>query len=166
MPVVPDGVPDPNSDGMPENPYRQLNFTVEVDEVEVGGFQEISGLAVQVETETYREGGRNESVHQLPGQVNHDNLVLKRGLTNRRVLWDWTRDVRSSSVQNDEIQRNVRVMLRGGYKSDRMWGWEFRNAYPVRWDGPDLVSDGSGTSVAVQSIEFAHDGFDTLEGMP
>lgn len=166
MPVVPDGVPNPNSDGMSENPYRQLNFTVEVDDVEVGGFQEMSGLTVQVETKEYREGGRNDSVHQLPDQVSHDNLVLKRGLTNRRVLWDWTRKVRSSSVQNDEIQRNITVKLLGSYKSNRKWGWQFRNAYPVRWDGPDMVSEGSGSSVAVQSIEFAHDGFDTLENMP
>lgn len=166
MPVVPEGVPDENADGMAENPYRQLNFTVEVDEVEVGGFQQVSGLRLQVETVEYREGGRNEGVHQLPGQVSHDNLILERGLTNRRVLWDWIRDVRSTSVQNSEIRHNVRVKLRGGYKSNRMWGWEFRNAYPVQWDGPDLSSDGSGTAVAVQSIEFAHDGFDTLDGVP
>jgi phage tail-like protein len=166
MPVVPDGVPDPNSNGMDENPYRQLNFTVEVEEIEIGGFQSVSGVKLQVETEEYREGGRNMSVHHLPGQVSHSNLILKRGLTNRTVLWEWISDVRSSSVNNEEIRRNVRVKLLGGYLSDRMWGWEFSDAYPVRWDGPDLSSDGSGNSVAVQSLEFAHRGFDKLEGVP
>jgi phage tail-like protein len=164
MPVVPDGVPDETEDAMSENPYRKLNYTVEVDSIEVGGFQRVSGLTAQMETVEYREGGQNDSVHQLPGQISHQNLVLERGLTNRTVLWEWYRAVQTPSVSNDEKRRNVRVKLRGGYKSNRMWGWEFKNAYPVKWDGPDM--SGTGGSVAVQSVEFAHDGFDKLEGIP
>jgi len=152
--------------GEDENPYRQLNYAVEVDDVEVGGFQRVSGLAARMETVEYREGGTNGHVHQLPGQFTHSNLILERGLTNRTVLWDWLQDVRAPSTANEDIRRNVRVKLQTGYKEKQMWGWEFRDAYPVQWDGPDLASDGSGPIVAVQSVEFVHDGFTKLQGTP
>lgn len=166
MPVVPTDGEGQRQGGMDENPYRQLNYKVEVDSVDVGGFQRVSGLAARMETVEYREGGTNGHVHQLPGQFTHSNLVLERGLTNRTVLWDWIQDVRAPSKANTDIRRNVRVKLQAGYKESKNWGWEFRNAYPVQWDGPDLTSDGSGPIVAVQSVEFAHDGFTKIQGTP
>lgn len=149
-----------------DNPYRQLNYTVEVDSVDVGGFQRASGLTMQMETVEYQEGGHNDAVHKLPGQFSHSNLVLEKGLTNRTVLWDWIQDVRSPSKPTEEARKNVRVKLHSGYKEKKMWGWEFQSAYPVQWDGPKLTSEGSGGVVAVQSLEFAHSGFTKIEGTP
>lgn len=166
MPVVPSKADEQNPGGSDENPYRQLTYTIEVDSIDIGGFRQASGLTTRMETVEYREGGRNESVHQLPGQFTHNNLILERGLTNRTALWDWIQNVRSPSQKNAEVRRNVRVKLQAGYKEQQMWGWEFRNAYPVQWDGPELMSKGSGDIVAVQSLELAHDGFTKLSGTP
>jgi phage tail-like protein len=166
VPVVPKKGEGKGQGGPDENPYRQLNYKVEVDELEIGGFQRASGLSVQMETVEYREGGTNGRVHQLPGQFSHQNLVLERGLTNRTVLWDWIQDVKSPSTPNADVRRNVRVKLQAGYKEQQSWGWEFRNAYPVQWDGPELTSDGGGNLVAVQSLEFAHEGFTKMSGTP
>jgi len=166
MPVVPTDGEGQQQGGKDENPYRQLNYTVEVDSVDIGGFQRASGLAARMETVEYREGGTNGHVHQLPGQFTHSNLVLERGLTNRTVLWEWIQDVRAPSTANADIRRNLRLKLKAGYKENKNWGWEFRRAYPVQWDGPDLKSDGSGPVVAVQSVEFAHDGFSKIQGTP
>lgn len=166
MPVVPEDRGEQNPGGIRENPYRSLNYQVEVDSIEIGGFQRVSGLTTQMETMEYREGGQNESVHQLPGQFSHGNLVLERGLTNRTALWSWIQEVRSPSVATAEARYNVRVKLRGGYKVNKMWGWEFHDAYPVQWDGPELSSQGSGDVVAVQSVELAHDGFVKIAGTP
>ena len=166
MPVVPTESEAKKTGGPDENPYRQLNYTVEVSGLQVAGFQRVSGLTTRMETVEYREGGTNGHVHQLPGQFTHQNLVLERGLTNRTVLWDWIQDVRSSSTPNRSVRRNVRVKLKAGYKEQRNWGWEFDDAYPVQWDGPELSSDGGGNIVAVQSLEFAHDGFTKISGTP
>ena len=166
MPVVPTEEEAKKTGGPPENPYRQLNYVVEVEGLQVAGFQRVSGLTARMETVEYREGGTNGHVHKLPGQFTHQNLVLERGLTNRTVLWDWIEDVRSPSKPTADVRRRISVKLHSGYKEDQKWGWEFDAAYPVQWDGPDLASDGRGTLVAVQSLEFAHEGFTKLSGTP
>jgi phage tail-like protein len=147
-------------------PYRQFNFKLEVDSIEIGGFQKVSGLTVQMETIEYKEGGVNEYVHTLPGQVSHNNLLLEKGLTNKTVLWDWIADAKAPDTKPEDARRNVRLKLQAGYKADQIWGWQFQHAYPVQWDGPDLRSDQSGSNVAIQSLELAHDGFTKLSGTP
>lgn len=157
MPVVP-------NDG-PANPFRSFNFTVEIDGVEVAGFERASGLTVEMETTEYREGGVNDYVHKLPGQFQHSNLVLRKGLTKEALLWDWIQDVQVGSMSS--ARRNVHLKLREGYKSDELWGWEFRKAYPVQWEGPELTGQRTGNaSVAVQLLELAHDGFTKVSGTP
>jgi phage tail-like protein len=166
MPTVPSKDETQKPGGSDENPYRQLTYVVEVDSIDVAGFQRVSGMTTQMETVEYREGGRNQSVHKLPGQFSHGNIVLERGLTNRTALWDWIQDIRSPSTSNADIRRNVRLKLQSGYKEEQMWGWEFQSAYPVQWDGPEMASQGSGNIVAVQSLELAHEGITKLSGTP
>jgi phage tail-like protein len=36
--------------------------------------------------------------------------------------------------------------------------WIFKNAYPVKWVGPDLKSDGN--EVVVETLELAHEGLE------
>ena len=36
-----------------------------------------------------------------------------------------------------------------------MW-WDFKEAFPVKWTGPDLRADSG--SVAIESVELAHRG--------
>jgi phage tail-like protein len=148
-----------------DQPYRQLNFVLEVDSIEVGGFQKASGLTVQMETVQYREGGVNEQVHTLPGQFSHRNLLLEKGLTNSTVLWDWLADVKAPDKPVAELRRNVRLKLQSGFKEEDRWGWEFTDAYPVQWDGPDLRTE-TGPNVAIQSLELTHSGFTKLSGTP
>lgn len=147
------------------HPYRDFHFQVEVDEIQIGSFREVSGLRIEMETVEYREGGVNEYVHKLPGQFSHSNLVLRKGLTDKTVLWDWLQDVKSGQLDEREVRRNVRITLQSEYKSSDVWGWEFLNAYPVRWEGPALTSDRSAV-VVVQTLEFAHGGFTKLSGTP
>jgi hypothetical protein len=66
----------------------------------------------------------------------------------------------------EDKRHNVEIKIPCGQQKAERWGFEVFDAYPVQWDGPDLTSEGSSNVVAVQSVEFAHDGFDTLEGVP
>jgi phage tail-like protein len=36
------------------------------------------------------------------------------------------------------------------------WRWNFRDAYPVRWSGPDLRA--ASAEVALETLELAHRG--------
>ena len=145
---------------MVENPYSQYNFELEVDGQPVAGFAEVSGLTMELETVAYREGGVNDHVHQLPDGFAHANLVLQRGLTTDTSFWNWLQEVMSGTIR----KRDIVLTLNSGYKGDSAWGWEFTNAYPTKWSGPDLTGGANG--MAIESIELTYERFDTLSGMP
>jgi phage tail-like protein len=52
-------------------------------------------------------------------------------------------------------QTTVRVILMDSEGNEK-WQWEFYDAYPVKWTGPELRGDSN--TVAVESIELAHNG--------
>ncbi len=70
------------------DPYFSFQFLIEINGLITGGFSEVSGLQVEIETEEYREGGTNDYVHKLPKGTKYSNLVLKRGITDSDVLWN------------------------------------------------------------------------------
>ncbi|AGB17261.1 conserved hypothetical phage tail region protein [Halovivax ruber XH-70] len=143
-----------------DNPYSQYNFEVQVDGEAVAGFAEVSGITMQLETVQYREGGVNDHVHTLPGTFAHADLVLQRGMTTDVAFWEWIQDVMSGNV----TRKNVVVKLQNGFKGDRVWGWEFKRAYPTMWRGPDLVSTNQG--MAIETIELAYERFARMSGLP
>lgn len=147
------------STGERNDPYLDFRFQVEVDSLVVAGFSEVSGLEVEVETEEYEEGGVNAYTHTLPKRGSTPNLTLRRGLTDSTSLWDWVR----SAVDGRVERKNVRVLLLDSTGAES-WGWECRNAYPVRWAGPELSGDGN--AVAVETLELAHEGITRMEGLP
>lgn len=148
------------------DPYQTYNFQVEIDGETVAGFEKASGLTMQMETIEYREGGVNDYIHKLPGQFSHSNLILERGLTDSLTLWQWIDDLKSGAVSFSDARKNVQLMMQKGYKSDEMWGWEVYQAYPVQWDGPDLLSTQDERDVALQTLELAHRGIRKISGTP
>lgn len=43
-------------------------------------FQEVSGLSVDLQMESFKEGGENRFEHQLPIRTNYSDITLKRGM--------------------------------------------------------------------------------------
>ena len=134
------------------DPFRSYNFAVEVEGLHAGGFSEVSGLDLDIEFQEYREGGVNTFMHRRAGPAKYpSNLVLKRGMTDGQVLWQWYWDV----VQGRIKRKNVSILLmdQGGQERLR---WNFEKAYPVKWVGPDMRAGSS--EVAIESMELAHKG--------
>src|SRR2546423_14607924 len=71
------------------DPYHVFNFFVEIEGIFAGGFSECSGLHVETETFTYREGGVNDFEHTFVGPMKSGPLVLKRGLTPVDTMGLW-----------------------------------------------------------------------------
>lgn len=155
---------------MPENldgPYRKFNFEVElVDGAQVGGFEKISGLTMQMETVEYREGGVNDYVHTLPGQYSHAPLLLENGIVDERTIFEWIGELRDGVTPTEEARSNVEILVRSGHKKKARWGFEIFDAYPVQWDGPDLRAGEKKGNAAMQTLELAHRGFTNLSGTP
>src|SRR6201989_1329511 len=83
---------------MAKAPTPCVVFVVNVpDSDTIGLFTQCSGLEMKVDVLEYAEGGNNEFVHQLPGQVSYPNLILERGLTNKDAILKWFNATRSQS---------------------------------------------------------------------
>jgi phage tail-like protein len=139
-------------------PYVSAKFLVEIDSSVVASFSEASGIQVETEVEEYREGGVNDFTHRLPKGSKYGTLVLKRGLIHDDVLWSWHRDV----VDGVFERKPVSLILWDQGFDDEVWRWDFRDAYPVKWSGPELKADGS--TVAVETLELVHNGFVSSSG--
>ncbi len=88
-------------------PFTTFNFHVaftlpgkgkEVCEAE---FSECSGLEMNMEIKTIKEGGNNGEQIHLAGPLTYGQLTLKRGMTSNFDLWEW--------FENVQNQRNLRV---------------------------------------------------------
>jgi len=141
------------------DPYRNYRFTVEIDSLIVGGFAEVEGLERELRTEEYEEGGRNGFAHAFPDRMSHPTLTLRRGLTDSDTFWAWLQDVKFGTVERKSGR--IVVMDETGRE---VWGWAFREAYPVRWSGPDLQADEG--AVAIEEVELSHRGLSKMEGLP
>jgi phage tail-like protein len=138
-----------------KDPYLGFKFRVEIKGVEVAGFSEVSGLQLEIETEEYREGGVNEYMHKLAGPARYPaNLVLKRGLMSTTALWDWQQQI----VQGRITRHNGSIVLMNSAGEEK-WRWNFKDAYPVKWNGPDLR--GNTAEIALETLELVHRGLTT-----
>ncbi len=139
-----------------QDPYLAFRFAVEIEGLVAGGFSEVDGLQVQIEVQEYREGGLNEYMIRRAGPAKYpSNLSLKRGLTGT-TLSDWCWDVAQGMVD----RKNISVLLLDE-NGDEQVRWNFEQAYPVKWAGSPLRA--LANEVAVETVEFAHNGFTRVE---
>jgi phage tail-like protein len=135
-----------------KDPYLSFQFKVDLGEKIVAGFSEVTGLDVETEVETFREGGVHRHEQQLTGHTKFPSrLVLKRGMTRDDVLWSWHQDVMKGKVK----RRDVSIILQDSAGRDQ-WTWSFRAATPVKWVGPQFRA--AGAEVAIETLELVHRG--------
>ncbi len=133
------------------DPVGVFRFVVEVDGLQVGGFSEVSGLDVELETEKVLEGGLNNYVHHLPKRVSGGKLILKRGIVpTDSGLLNWFND-----CINGAITRKSGIVMLLNLEGLPVREWVFYGAYPVKVIGPQLNAQGQG-SVAIETIELVY----------
>ncbi|GLY05329.1 MULTISPECIES: phage tail protein [Actinoplanes] len=120
--------------------------------VAAGAFQEVTGLGASLDVLAYAEGGRNDSVHQLPVRHSWNRIVLKRGVARDPGLWSWYAAGLAGSLG---ARRDGSVVLLGPDGVPAV-AWTFRAGLAAKWTGPDLHAEQS--AVAVESLEIAHEG--------
>ena len=135
------------------DPYGGYNFVVEINGLITGGFSEVSGLDGSIDVEEYAEGGLNSYTHKFPTRATHSNIVLRKGLTDIDSLWGWYSDVVEGKVK----RRNGTIMMLDRQGIPASW-WTFKNAYPVRWEGPQF--NANSTETIVEALELVHEGID------
>jgi phage tail-like protein len=134
--------------GSRQDPLLAFRFEVLLGEQSVGGFSDCTGLQLETEVKDHPEGGLNTHLLKFPTRTKQSNLTLKRGIVNR-ALWDWYYDLTRGVV----ALRKVTVIIRdpaGGEAAK----WEFNNAFPCKWQGPDLSA--TQNNVAVETFELCY----------
>lgn len=134
------------------DPYMGYNFLVEIGGLLTGGFTTVSGLESSMQLQDYQEGGVNGYIHQFPSQVTYPNLVLSHGMTDLNGLWHWF----NAAAEGVILRLNGTVMMLDRDRQPVSW-WNFKDAYPVRWVGPQLDASNSNT-VVVEQLELVHRG--------
>ena len=128
-----------------------FRFRLEINGISVAQVSEVTGLSIETETESYEEGGINDFVYQLPKKTKYQPLTLRRGITCAEDLWGWYNDVRSGTFE----RKNGAIVLIDATGNDT-WRWNFIEAYPVKWAGPDFKAESS--TIAFEAVTLAHHG--------
>ena len=142
--------------GKRDDPYQQFNFLVEIDGVARGGFTEVSGLTTDTDAIDYREGADlTLNVRKLPGMRKYTNIVLKRGYTKDKALWEWRKKI----INGQTERRSADIILFDEARTEVL-RWRVREAWISKWEsGPFNAKT---NDVAVESIELAHEGLERV----
>jgi phage tail-like protein len=129
-----------------------------------GGFQEVSGLEVELEVVDLEEGGRNDAVTRRIGRARFQPLICKRGMLGpgggdaEPELWQWFQDIVIGVRPVRRYDGSVRVQDQAG---STMAVWRFTRAVPTKLVGPSLNAKTG--DIAIEELHLAHEGL-VLEG--
>lgn len=124
-----------------------------------GGFQEVSGLEVELDVSDYEEGGRNDAITRRIGRAKFQPLVCKRGMfassgTNAEPeMWQWFQDIVGGIRPVRRYDGRVVVRTQEG---DDAATWLFQRAIPTKIVGPTLNAKNG--DIAIEELHLAHEG--------
>ena len=137
-----------------EDLYGSYNFLLEISginddtKVVVGGFKSVSGMDSETEVVEFKQGN-DKVVRKKPGRTTYANIVLERGYTATDNLWEWRKNIEDGNI--DRRSGSVIVLDQDG--ETEVARYNFFEAWPCKWNVPDMDSDSSG--MAIEKIEIA-----------
>ena len=127
-------------------------------------FQSVSGLSVDFQTETLKEGGENRFEYVLPTRTRYNPLVLKRGLEVDSSLIAWCQD----ALLNYDIQpQDLLVRLLTVDRPDPskppkglipLMSWKVVHAWPKKWSVSDFNAEQG--NIAIETLELQYQYFE------
>jgi phage tail-like protein len=142
--------------GKRDDPYQQFNFLVEIDGVARAGFTECSGLTTDTDPIDYREGADLVlNVRKISGLRKYTNIVLKRGYTQDKSLWEWRK-----KIINGQTERRQADIVLLDEERNEVLRWRVREAWLSKYDsGPFNAKT---NDVLVETIEMVHEGLELV----
>ena len=140
-----------------ERPYVQFNFLVDLGngntEGPEAGFQEVSGIGMEVTVAEYRNGNERENaVRKITGLNKTTDVTLKRGVIGSLNLYQWLNDIRNGS-QN--AMRTVTIQLQNEDHSSVVQTWKLMRARIIKHTSGPM--NAKGTDVAMEELVLAYE---------
>ena len=131
---------------------------VTFDQVQVcqGAFAECSGLEATMEPKVIKEGGRNYGVAQRAGGITFATVVLKRGISTNRNLWQIF-NAMSSGLYAARLQVTIKVL---DLQKNPAIVWQLDRAMPIKFKFADL--NAKGTEVGIEELHLVHEGLSSV----
>lgn len=140
-----------------ECPYGQYNFLVDLGDGNTdgpeAGFQEISGIGMEVSVVEYRNGNEKEnSVRKITGLSKCTDVTLKRGIIGSLNLYKWLDQIRNG---DQHAYRNVVIQLLNEDHTAVVQTWLLRRARIIKHTSGPL--NAKGTDVAMEELVLSYE---------
>jgi phage tail-like protein len=136
-----------------ENPYSAFNFHVLLDGINdaselIGGFQEASGLSIEVTMQDYRTGNEKTNFpRKISGLYSVGDITLRRGLVGKLDLYNWINETRTGS----QLGRTVTITQYDETHQIVVMTYRLTNARPMRLNGPSFNAKSS-SEIAMEEL--------------
>ncbi len=140
-----------------DRPYTQFNFLVDlgngVTDGPTAGFQELSGIGMEVTVAEYRAGNSKEnSVMKITGLNKCTDVTMKRGIIGSLDLYQWLDQIRNG---DQKALRTVTVQLQNEDHTEIVQTWKLLRARIIKHtSGP---FNAKGTDVAMEELVLAYE---------
>jgi phage tail-like protein len=143
---------------MSQNALNRYHFRVDWGGTRIG-FMEVSGLDIQIEAVSFREGGSPEdSFRKMPGLRKYSDITLKREIVKGdNEFFSWINTKQIGTIE----RRDVTISLLNE-QHNPVVVWKAKNAFPVHYYGPVLAANDSG--LAMETLVLTHEGI-TVESI-
>ncbi|MGI9356663.1 MAG: phage tail protein [Rhizobiaceae bacterium] len=131
--------------------FRSYNFTLIFEREIICSFVECSGLSGKIDVIAYREGGANQQIRQLPGQVCYQPVILRYENSQSTELWEWCQDTRGG----DSLRRNLSVTMLENDGTTETFRWNFSGAWVSAW--PAASADPITGEITVETMSIIYD---------
>jgi phage tail-like protein len=140
-----------------DRPYVQFNFLVDLGtgntEGPQAGFQELSGVGMEVTVSEYRPGNsRENSVMKITGLNKASDVTLKRGVIGSLDLYNWLDQIRNG---DQTALRTVTIRLMSEDHTSVVQTWKLLRSRIIKHtSGP---FNAKGTDVAMEELVLAYE---------
>ncbi len=140
-----------------ERPYVQFNFLVDLgtgnSDGPEAGFQEISGIGMEVTVAEYRNGNEKEnSVRKITGLNKSTDVTMKRGVIGSLNLYQWLNQIRNG---DQSALRTVTIQLQNEDHTAVVQEWKLLRARIIKHTSGPL--NAKGTDVAMEELVVAYE---------
>jgi len=140
-----------------DRPYVQFNFLVDLGDGNTegpdAGFQEISGIGMEVTVSEYRTGNsRENSVMKVTGMNKATDVTMKRGVIGSLNLYDWLHQIRNG---DQAALRTVTIQLQNEDHTKVVQTWKLLRARIIKHTSGPL--NAKGTDVAMEELVVAYE---------